>query len=482
MRLLELAKVIPGCEIHSSENPEIERIDFDSRQVKPGSLFVAIEGEISDGHGYLDSAFRNGAAAVVVQRRIPGLEDANFLLVPDSRTALALLSGKIAGYPDRDIDLVAVTGTNGKTTTVSILAEVFKAVWGASGLIGTLGGRIGDRSFTMERTTPEAPDIFNLLSDMKLSGCRAVAMEVSSHALELKRVLGMRFSAAAFTNLSQDHLDFHGDIESYFKAKAALFEEYDIQNAVINQDDPYGIRLINMTDAPLLKYSLKAEADVYSTNLQVNRSGIKMTARTPRGDTEIKSPLLGTFNASNLLCALAVVEAMDIPHQYFTEATSRFSGVPGRMERFDLDNRTVYIDYAHTPEALQQALLELRKITTGEVHLLFGCGGNRDKGKRPLMGRVAEEIADRIYVTNDNPRDEDPETIATEILKGMKYPRKAVKILDRRAAIVSALSKLPEQGALLIAGKGHEDYQEIRGKRIHFDDREVVRSYTEGLA
>ncbi len=463
-------------------DPDITRIDYDSRQVKPGSLFVAIIGEVTDGHKYISRAFQQGAEAVVVQRKTSELKGRDYLHVSDSRSAIALLASELHGQPDRALSLVGVTGTNGKTTTVSILGEVFKAAYGNSGVIGTLGGSIGDKTFSLERTTPEAPDVFALLNKMKHAGCTAVAMEVSSHALTLDRVYGMHFHTAAFTNLSQDHLDFHDDIESYFNVKAELFRSYSVGTAVVNTDDVFGERLIGLSKAPVLTYSLKSDTDVKATSLDIDQNGIRMTAATPRGRLDLVSPLLGRFNAYNLICALTVSETLEIDHDKFIEGASRFKGVPGRMELFDLGDRRAYVDYAHTPEALELALRELRNISAGEVHVLFGCGGNRDRDKRPKMGRAAEMYADKVYVTTDNPRDEDAEAITDEIMKGIEDLHYIERIPDRRKAISLALEKLPERGALLIAGKGHENYQEIKGVKHPLDDREEVRKYMDGLA
>ncbi len=303
-------------------------------------------------------------------------------------------------------------------------------------------------------------------------------MEVSSHALTQDRVFGLKFAAAAFTNLTQDHLDYHGDMESYFSTKARLFTDYDLGAAAINSDDPFGQRLLKMTRHRVIRYSMQdSSADVYATELNLSIDRIHLTARTPRGHIKIRSPLVGRFNAYNLLCALAVNESLGLPHEAFVTAANEFAGAPGRLEKFDLGNRWAYVDYAHTPDALRQALIGLRSLSRGPLHVLFGCGGNRDRAKRPLMARAAEEIADRVFITSDNPRDEDPAAIAAEILAGFKNPGRARLILDRREAIRTALAELPSGGILLIAGKGHEDYQEIRGVKHPFDDRDEARRY-----
>lgn len=480
MKLSQLTALLPGSVRHGSRDPRITRVDYDSRRVQRGSLFVAVEGYQTDGHRFIGEAYAAGAAAAAGRWMPPEASGMPFLVVPDSRRALAVCSGAVTDHPDRSLDLAGITGTNGKTTTAYLLSDILAKAQGRSGLISTVETRIGDERKPAQRTTPEAPDIYGLLLEMKRSGCKSAVMEISSHALELQRVYGMKFAAIAFTNLTQDHLDFHGDVESYFRAKARLFLEYDWETAVINADDPFGARLLRMIRRPALSYSLEDAGEVRATALSLSAQGIQLTADTPRGAVEVRCPIVGRFNAYNLLCALGICEALNLPQDCFVEAARGFRGAPGRMERFDLQNRWVYVDYAHTPDALEKALRELKAILPGPLAVLFGCGGNRDRSKRPLMGAIAERLADRVILTSDNPRDETPQTITEAILAGMENPRRVVRILDRREAIRTALEELPEGGALLIAGKGHETYQEIRGVRHPFDDREEVRRFIAG--
>lgn len=482
MRLSQLVQAVPNAGLLGSGDPQISRVDYDSRQVQSGSLFVAISGAHSDGHQYISSAIERGAVAVMVQNVPLETPKVPLIVVPDTRRSLAIASGEITDHPDRKIDLVGITGTNGKTTTVFLLATVFKKNWGKSGLIGTLGGRIGDQTTAQERTTPEAPDIHRLLLQMVQEGCSAAAMEVSSHALAMQRVYGLKFACAAFTNLSQDHLDFHGDLESYFYTKASLFEDYSIGTAVINLDDIYGKRLLNYGSAPVITYSLNEKADIFVKSLNCDPNGIHITVGTPRMEAEIHSTLKGRFNAYNLLCAAAVNESLHLPWDKFAEAVSEFKGVPGRMEEIRFGDCKIYVDYAHTPGALEAVLNELNNTHKGPIHVLFGCGGERDKKKRPLMGRAAEKYARKVYLTTDNPRGEDPEVIIAEIKAGMKKPKKAITNLDRRRAIAAAIHDLPGTGVLLIAGKGHEDYQEIAGVKLHFNDAEEVRRILSDLS
>jgi UDP-N-acetylmuramoyl-L-alanyl-D-glutamate--2,6-diaminopimelate ligase len=481
VKLSQLYALLPGNQIQGSGDPEINQVVYDSRKASSGCLFVAIEGEKSDGHQFIQQAISKGAVAVIVERRSDQTPSTPIIIVPNSRRALAIIAGALAGRPDRKMDLTAITGTNGKTTTAFLLAEIFTEHYGKSGLIGTVGNRIGNELEAQDRTTPEAPDLWDLLSRMLAAGCGGAAMEVSSHALVLDRVYGVSFNTAAFTNLSQDHLDFHGDFESYFAAKAKLFQDYQIGSAVINMDDPYGQRLLKLSNAPIITYSLLADADVQADDLKLSVDSILIRATTPRGKIEFQSPLVGRFNAYNLLCGLAVCEAMSIPHDKFCSAASIFHGAPGRLERFNLKGRWVYVDYAHSPEAIEQVARELKKLIPGELHILLGCGGNRDRSKRPLMGKSAERYADKLIITTDNPRDEDPKTIIAEIIAGLEKPDLARIIVDRAEAIAVALAGLPPYAALLIAGKGHENYQEIRGVKHHFDDREQVRNYLNRL-
>ncbi len=477
MKLSQLAALIPEASAGGQGDPDVLRVDYDSRQVQAGSLFVAVQGFKTDGRQFIGQALERGAVAVVISEPAAEAAGKPHLIVPDTRKALAQIAGELAGHADRQMDLVAVTGTNGKTTTVELLGEVFTRVLGTSGTLGTLGGRIENTSFKQERTTPEAPDIYELLTRMRDERCRAVAMEVSSHALALHRVLGMQFKVAVFTNLTQDHLDFHGDLETYFSAKASLFMDYAVGTSVINIDDPFGRRLIDLARSPVLTYSLESPADVLATELDLSQTGIRLTAKTPRSEVSLSSPLLGRFNAYNLLCALSVAEALKLPQDQFVSAVSQFKGVKGRLERIDLVDRWAFIDYAHTPQALESVLKELKGICPGILYVVFGCGGNRDRTKRPLMGRVAEKYADKVYITSDNPRSERPASIMSDILSGLEKPQHAMTILDRRHAISTALHHMPENGTLLVAGKGHETYQEIAGVKYPFDDRAEVLKY-----
>ncbi|MBU0518072.1 UDP-N-acetylmuramoyl-L-alanyl-D-glutamate--2,6-diaminopimelate ligase [bacterium] len=479
MKLSELVTSLAKAKVIGGGDPEITRIDFDSRQVQPGSLFIAIEGFQSDGHKFLTQAFAEGAAAALVTRPIEENYPGPLIEVDDARQAMALLAGKLENHPDRNLDLVGVTGTNGKTTIVTLLAEIFNTAYPCAGMIGTLGYDIGNKHFPLSRTTPESTDLYRVLGQIINAGCKAAALEVSSHALSLCRVYGMQFKVAAFTNLSQDHLDFYGDFESYFLAKAQLFTDYAIDTAVINIDDSYGQRLTKMCRTKTLTFALNQPADVSAVSLITDVHGLDLVLTTPRGNLALTSPLIGRFNASNLACAIAICEALQIDQKLVQDVVSRFAGAPGRLEKFDLGGKWAYVDYAHSPQALEVVLSELRYVNSGPLHVVFGCGGNRDREKRPLMGRIAEAGADEVMVTSDNPRDEDPEDIIQEILAGTKAPDQISVIQDRRRAIRKALKELPASGILLIAGKGHEDYQEIKGEKAYFDDRDEVRRFIE---
>jgi len=468
---------LPSAKVKGGGDPEITRVDFDSRQVQPGSLFVAIKGYQTDGHQFIDKALDNGASAVVVTDTLDQNLKVPVIEIDDARQAMALVAGKLENHPDDKLHLAGITGTNGKTTIASLLADIFNQAYRCAGKIGTLGYTIGEEHFPLSRTTPESPDLYRILGEIHRAGCEAAALEVSAHALSLKRVYGMHFKVAAFTNLSQDHLDFYHDMESYFQAKVALFKNYQVDTAIVNIDDPYGQRLAQLFTADILTYALNHSADISVVSLKTDVHGLDMILTTPRGNLALTSPLIGRFNASNLACGVAICEALNLDPKLVQDVVSGFKGAPGRLEKFDLGDRWVYVDYAHSPQALEVVLEELRFVNPGPLHVVFGCGGNRDREKRPVMGRIAEENADKVILTNDNPRDEDPDKILDSISAGMKHPENAVIIPDRSAAIYEALNNLPQGGILLIAGKGHEDYQEIKGRKRPFDDRLEVMHF-----
>jgi UDP-N-acetylmuramoyl-L-alanyl-D-glutamate--2,6-diaminopimelate ligase len=400
--------------------------------------------------------------------------------VRDARAALARLSSAVEGHPARALSLVGVTGTNGKTTTAFLIEAALRAAGIATGLVGTIQYRIGERVIEATRTTPESADLHALFREMVDVGCQAAVLEVSSHSLALRRVFGCPFRVAVFTNLTRDHLDFHGDMDNYFAAKRMLFEQNLLADgtAVLNADDARAAQLAASTRARVWTYSLHRPADFLAEDLELSLAGTRFRVRTPRGPVEIASPLLGSFNVENLLAALAAALALDVRPEDAVRGLTSVSGVPGRLERvWAGQSFTVIVDYAHTDDALKRLLETVRQLKPRRVITVFGCGGDRDHTKRPLMGAVAARLSDVVIVTSDNPRSEPPEAIIEQIQLGMNGGRKSERfaIVDRREAIRHALELAGEQDVVVIAGKGHETVQVLRDRTIPFDDRLVVR-------
>ncbi|MCI8651065.1 MAG: UDP-N-acetylmuramoyl-L-alanyl-D-glutamate--2,6-diaminopimelate ligase [Oscillospiraceae bacterium] len=459
-----------GCISPVEEDAEIQGISYDTRTIKPGELYVALRGYKTDGHRYIDQAREKGAAAVV------GEEGQDVLLVPDSRAALAALSANWFGHPAGELTVVGVTGTNGKTTTTTLLWGLLQEILDAPvGLLGTNENRVGEETFPAERTTPESYEVQRWLRRMADAGCSHVVMEVSSHALCLHRVDGIRFAVGAFTNLTQDHLDFHKTMEAYRQAKGRLFEQCD--TAVLNLDDEAGKYYGQRAECEVFTYSEHQEAaglraqEVKLYPDRVEFEGITETERIP-----IRLGIPGEFTVYNALCTLSCACMLGIPLERGAAALRKASGVKGRMEVVPWSGPgTVIIDYAHTPDALENVLSNLRKFTPGRLICLFGCGGDRDRGKRPIMGAVAANLADLCVVTSDNPRTEVPVWIITDILRGMaRFDKAKIVEPDREKAIALALSLLREGDTLLLAGKGHETYQETNGEKRHLDERETI--------
>ncbi len=469
MRLKELLEGT-GYEGPEIQDMEIEGISYDTRTIKPGELFVALRGYKTDGHRYIAEARANGAAAVVAE------EGEEVLLVPDSRKALAVLSANWFGHPAKELAVVGVTGTNGKTTTTTLLWGMLQEALGSPvGLIGTNEVRIGQESFPAQRTTPESWDLQQWLRRMTDAGCGYVVMEVSSHALCMSRVEGIPFAVGAFTNLTQDHLDFHKTMEEYRRAKGRLFAQSGV--AVLNLDDEAGRYYWENTEGEKLSYSeSRDEADLTAKNLRLLPGRIEFEAVTGEELAHVSLGIPGGFTLYNALCALGCAKALGLPLEKAAAALGHAPGVKGRMEVVPHGGAgTVVIDYAHTPDALEKALVALRDLTPGRLICLFGCGGDRDKGKRPVMGAVAADLADVCLVTSDNPRSEPPETIIGDILRGMvRFDKVKIVEPDRERAIALGLSLLKEGDTLLLAGKGHETYQEVNGEKRRLDEREIV--------
>ena len=476
MRLSELIRGVPLLEA-PAEDVEISGICDDTRQMQPGCLFAALPGYKTDGHRYIDQALERGAAAVVCQR--PPDRPGPWLVVRDSRAALAAIAANWFGHPARRLTVVGVTGTNGKTTTTYLLKWVLEQTLGAKvGLIGTNQNLIGNTPLPAHRTTPESWEVQKLLAEMVEAGCTHAVMEVSSHALVLHRVDGIPFAAGIFTNLTQDHLDFHKTMEEYRRAKGLLFEQTGV--AVLNLDDEAGRYYRDTVSCPCVTYSEnKDEADLTAKNIRLFPGRVEFEAVARGAIARVCLPIPGGFTIYNALGVLSCAMALGIPLAQAAASLAGARGVKGRLEVVDVPaDYTVIIDYAHSPDALENVLTALRDFTPGKLICLFGCGGDRDRTKRPLMGAVAAALADEVIVTSDNPRTEDPQAIIRDILAGMQgCSVPCVVEPDRRAAIRLALSRARAEDVVLLAGKGHETYQEVDGVRRHLDEREEIAAF-----
>jgi UDP-N-acetylmuramoyl-L-alanyl-D-glutamate--2,6-diaminopimelate ligase len=486
---------------------EIGAVTYDSRQASPGSVFVALQGVHADGGAFVRDAVARGAVAVVSEAAAPANAAVPWIQVADARLALAGLAAALYGNPSEELTLVGITGTNGKTTTSYLLASIFEAAGVRCGRIGTVGYRIGDEERDAPRTTPEAPDLQRMLREMVTQGCGACVMEASSHALALRRTDRLRFVAAIFTNLTRDHLDFHRDMEEYFAAKRRLFELLpDTGVAITNLDDRRGAGIAAAARRPVT-YAIDAPADVRPGPLAFSLDGLLFEVRTPRGTLHLNSRLVGRPNAYNILAATAAAMALDVPFSAIEAGIRQLDAVPGRFQVVSdpADDVRVVVDYAHTDDALKNLLETARTLASGRLITVFGCGGDRDRTKRPLMGAVAARLSDLVIVTSDNPRSEDPDQIIDEIKRGIVVPadrlpadRAAAKgasvpsgssrpgpagtrstpyvtVTDRKAAIERAVRDARPGDLVLIAGKGHEKYQVIGDRVLPFDDVEVAR-------
>ncbi len=490
MRLLSLIEGTEYQILHGSLEVEVCGIRYDSRQIKPGDLFVCIRGFALDGHDFLQTAWAAGAVAALVERSdLPesALHGGTVVKLGDTRKGLALAACRFHDHPSRKLTLVGVTGTNGKTTTTYLIESVLRRAGHRVGLIGTIVYRCGGTEIDAVRTTPEAPDLQILLERMARLGTDSVVMEISSHALALHRVDGCEFDVAVFTNLTQDHLDFHGTMEAYRRTKLSLFEGLNAETtkltekaAVINLDDPAADLFLGAARVRSYTYSLEQPADLMATDIRIGIDGVWCRLKTPWGATAVRSRLLGRYNLSNILAAAATGLHLGTKLSEVADAISELRDVPGRCERVEEGQEFgVMVDYAHTPDALQRVLRMARECCPGRLIVLFGCGGDRDRGKRPLMGEAALRLADFTVITSDNPRSEDPHRIIQEIEDGAKkvwgQGKGYVIILNRAMAIREALSLAQRGDVVVIAGKGHETYQILSDRTIPFDDRQVAR-------
>jgi len=458
-------------------------VSYDSRTVTAGRVFVALRGQHADGTAFARQAIERGAAAIVSEQPAPEGVRVPWAMVEDARLALAVIAAAFYRDPSREMQVIGITGTNGKTTTAYLVASIFEAAGIRCGLLGTVAYRIGDVVHEATRTTPEAPDVQALLRQMVDDGCGACAMEVSSHALSLRRVDGMTFAAGVFTNLTRDHLDFHSDMDEYFRAKRRLFEMLPRDApSLLNLDDPRGSALIDAGGRPVT-YAIGRAADITPGPLSFSLDGLTFDVRTPRGTLHVRSTLVGRPNVYNILAAVSTATALDLPFDAIERGVQALAGVPGRFEMVSgkKDEVTVVVDYAHTDDALRNLLETARPLARGRLITVFGCGGDRDRTKRPLMGAVAGRLSDLIVITSDNPRSEDPSRIIEEIQRGITADtrkdagQRLLTIVDRGAAIAKAIELARPGDLVLIAGKGHEKYQVIGDRVLPFDDVAVAR-------
>ncbi|MFA5975575.1 MAG: UDP-N-acetylmuramoyl-L-alanyl-D-glutamate--2,6-diaminopimelate ligase [Elusimicrobiota bacterium] len=469
----------------------IDDIVFDSRQVKPGSLFVAIRGAHEDGNRFIPAAIAAGARAIVSDQE-PLSAAVPWIRVPDALAALSPLSIRFWDDPSRRLKMVGITGTNGKTTITYLLESVFQAAGWKTGVMGTINYRFGKDLIPAPNTTPFASEVQRFLARIAEAGAQACVMEVSSHALSMGRVEGVDFDVAVFTNLTQDHLDYHRTMEEYGSAKTRLFASLNPQSpkstpkrAVINFDDPQASRMAEASRVPILRYRLNGPADIFAQRLSSDANGSRFEVHSPKGTFQVKLPLLGEYNVMNALATVGAACALDLPAPAIQTGLQNVPGVPGRVERILAGQPfTVVVDYAHTEDALRKVMATLKRLNPKRLITVFGCGGDRDRTKRPLMGEAAAELSDEVIVTSDNPRSEDPGRIALDVEVGLRRKPSARYqiILDREEAIAQAIRLARPGDILLIAGKGHEHYQIIGTRSIPFDDREVVRRILSGAS
>lgn len=494
MKLSDILKDVQREHFGGPRDADVSGLHYDSRRIAAGGLFFALRGEKSDGRDFVPQALANGAAAVVTERPVSLPPDVAGYLVDNGRAAMARAAANFYGDPTADAATVGITGTNGKTTVAYLVESILRASGRRPALFGTVSYRFGDRVLPAPHTTPEAIELLGAMAEFQAAGADSLVMEVSSHALEQHRADGVHFRVGVFTNLTPEHLDYHRDMESYFASKRRLFSDLlmrDGGRAVVNVDDPYGERLAREIDG-CLTCGLSAHARIRPLSVEMSLTGIRAQLTTPAGEMELTSALLGEFNLRNLLCAVGAGLALGIAPQDVARGLAEAPQIPGRLERVENERQAVaLVDYAHTGDALEKALQAVAQLQPRQIITVFGCGGDRDPGKRPVMGEIAVRYSSLAVVTADNPRGEDVNEIIAQILPGCRrgggrelspaagLPGEGggfVVIPDRREAIEYAVSLLHPGDLLLIAGKGHEDYQIVGTERFHFDDREVLRS------
>ncbi len=493
--LAELLADLEGCRVRGDERQAVRGLAYHSERVKPGDIFVALKGSRTDGHLYIEVALRGGARVIVTEQEMAPPAGVTVVQVRQARLALAQLSAAFYGHPSREMTLVGITGTNGKTTTAYLLESIFRAAGHRVGVVGTVNYRVGEVTWLAPVTTPESLDLQRLLREMRQLGVSHGVMEVSSHALDLRRVDRTMFTAGVFTNLSQDHLDYHREMKDYFAAKSRLFVEI-LQDggpsrglAVLNLDERRGRELRERVQVPVITYGRRRGGEGRPQRDEFRRDGLRAVLATPAGELEVSSGLCGPFNLANIMAAVATSLGLGVSREAVVKGVAGLAGVPGRLERFGgQGSPTVFVDYAHTPAALEEVIRALRSLGFGRLITVFGCGGDRDRGKRPLMGRAAAAGSHLVVVTSDNPRTEEPGRIIADIEAGLEVAgccqltevaarrgeRGYLVIPDRREAINQAVRLARPEDAVLVAGEGHEDYQIWGERRLPFDDREEV--------
>jgi len=485
---MKLNKLLAGLSVLDfSGNPEkeIQGITYSSQNVKQDFLFAAVQGQNSDGFDFIQEAHAKGAQAFLSEKARPAHFPGNWIQVSDARKALALCSANFYSHPSQKMEVIGITGTNGKTTITYLVEEILKRAKFTPGIIGTITYRGPNMNITAQRTTPEASDLQKLMKEMIDHGASHCLMEVSSHALDLKRVWGIQFKVVVFTNLSGDHLDYHHSMDDYFEAKKKLFFlNHQQRIAVINGDDPWGQKLIPQVPIGVITYGLQDSAVVRGEKYKLDEKGIEMEAKYPGGIMQISSSLLGKPNLYNILASIAIAFTLKISPDFIKEGIANLKVIPGRFERVENSlGLNVFVDYAHTDDALRNLLETFRELNPKRILLVFGAGGGRDKSKRERMGKVAASLADWIFLTSDNPRSEDPMAIIRNVEKGIKNAgnESYTVIPDRKEAIQKALSAGKKGDYILVAGKGHEDYQIFKDNIIHFKDTEVIKEVLEQM-
>lgn len=477
----QLKKLDPKIWVLNDQRLRITGVVDDSREVMPGNLFAALPGSRHDGTGFVRDALNRGAGALLVGRPLKELKLVPQIVTDDPRRTLGHLASLLYGEPSRHMKVIGITGTNGKTTSAFVLREIMERCGLRTGLMGTVWNIVGNEKRTAKLTTASSLQVQKMLAEMRALGQDACVMEVSSHALHQHRVTGVHFKGAIFTNLTRDHLDYHGDFEEYFNAKAKLFEMLDPMHsiAVVNLDDAFGARMRDRANSVAFGYSENGQGDVSVEQIKLGVNGMSFGMRWLNRGSLFHSPMTGRYNVQNLTGAITMALALDLPLRKIRAAVMDFKGAPGRLERvpFDKPAPAVFVDYAHTPDAMENVLSTLKQVCAGRrLTCVFGCGGDRDRTKRPKMGAIGAEYADRPVVTSDNPRSEKPEAIIEEILAGFPPQKLPAEVyVDRREAIRNAIAQAGPEDVVVIVGKGHEDYQIFSDRTVHFDDKEEAR-------